>query len=100
VRDLRDSVAGRIALIVGILAIALLSARACGSGGEITSERAVELAHAAATFTPDRHQVRLLQRGVPPRAYWAVSLYDGPPGNPTAVEVFLVDRHTGELSKP
>ncbi|MBA3432944.1 MAG: hypothetical protein H0U08_02500 [Actinobacteria bacterium] len=101
-RDPRDRPLGRLVLIVAVLAVAFLSARACqSSGDEISSERAVELARAAATFTPDRTQVRLVQRGLPPRAYWGVSLYDvGPNDAPTQVEVYLVDRATGELIRP
>jgi hypothetical protein len=86
-------------LIVAVLAVAFVSARACGSADKISSERAVELARAQTPFTPDRTQVRLVQRGIPPRAYWGVSLYDvGADGRPTRVAVFLVDRKTGELT--
>ena len=85
---------------MAVLAVAFLSARACQSSDKVSSERAVELARAEATFTPDRTQVRLVQRGIPPRAYWAVSLYDVGEGNrPTRVEVFLVDRKTGALTR-
>jgi len=100
-RDPRDRPLGRLALIVAVLAVAFLGARACqSSGDDLSSERAVELARAAATFTPDRTQVRLVNRGIPPRAFWAVSLYDvGPNGAPTKVEVYLVDRATGRLSR-
>jgi len=84
-----------------VLAVAFLAARACQSSADaLSSERAVELARAAATFTPDRTQVRLVNRGIPPRAFWAVSLYDvGPNGAPTKVEVYLVDRATGTLTR-
>ena len=100
-RDPRDRPLGRLALIVAVLAVAFLAARACGSSDDgISSDRAVELARTGASFDPDRTQVRLVQRGIPPRAYWAVSLYDvGPNGAPTKVEVFLVDRETGTLTK-
>ena len=44
--------------------------------------------------------MRLVQRGIPPRDYWAVSLYTvGATGAPDKVEVFLVDRSTGALTK-
>ena len=83
-----------------MLVVAFLSARACQGSDELSSGRAVELAREAASFTADRTQVRLVQRGIPPRAYWAVSLYDvGANGLPTRVEVYLVDRRTGELTK-
>ena len=100
-RDLRDRPLGRLALVVAVLALAFVSARACQSrGDDVSSERAIELARAEASFEADRAQVRLVQRGIPPRAYWAVSLYDvGARGSPTKVEVYLVDRATGTLSR-
>ena len=88
-------------LVVAALALALVSARACQSrGDDVPPERAIELARAEASFEADRAHVRLVQRGIPPRAYWAVSLYDvGPNGAPAKVEVFLVDRATGTLTR-
>ncbi len=97
----RDSAVGRIALLAGVLALAFLAARSCGSSQEgISSERAVAIAIEEASFTPESHQVRLVQQGIPPRDSWAVSLYDGPPSAPTRYEVFLVDRETGAVSEP
>ena len=99
-RDLRDRPLGRLALVVAVLAVALLSTRACQSSDNVSSEQAIELARAEATFAPERTQVRLVQRGIPPRDYWAVSLYTvGATGAPAKVEVFLVDRATGTLTK-
>lgn len=88
-------------LVVAVLALAFVSARACQSrGDDVSSERAIELARAEASFDADRAQVRLVQRGIPPRAYWAVSLYDlGSNGAPSKVEVLLVDRSTGALAR-
>jgi len=98
-RDLRDRPLGRLALVAAVLVLAFLSTRACQPSDLVTSKRAVELARAETTFTPDRTQVRLVQRGIPPRAYWAVSLYDvDANGNPTRVALFLVDRRTGEIA--
>ena len=98
-RDLRDRPLGRLAAIAAVLAVAFFSARACQGPDNVSSQRAVELARAEATFAPDRTQVRLVQRGVPPRQYWAVSLYDvDASGRPTRVEAFLVDRRTGEVT--
>ena len=89
-------------MIAAVLAVAFLSARACQSSGDISPERAVELAKAeAAPFSPDKTQVRLVQQGVPVRAYWAVSLYDvDTQGRPTKFVVYLVDRKTGALRQP
>lgn len=98
-RDLRDRPLGRLVLIVAVLVVALLSARACRSS-EVSPARAVEIARAEASFAPDRTQVRLVQRGIPPRPYWAVSLYDvDADGQPTTVEVYLVDRKTGAVAR-
>ena len=100
-RDLRDRPLGRLVLVLVVLAFAFVSARACQSrGDDVSSERAIELARAEASFDADRAQVRLVQRGIPPRAYWAVSLYDvGARGAPARVEVYLVDRATGTLTR-
>jgi hypothetical protein len=99
-RDLRDRPLGRLVLIGAVLVIAFLSVRACQPSDGVSSTRAVELARAAASFEPDRTQVRLVQQGIPPRAFWAVSLYDvSQDGRPTKVEVYLVDRKTGALTR-
>jgi len=88
-----------VAVVVAVLAFAFLYVRGCGSTkGDVSSARAVEIALAEASFTPDRQGVRLVQRGLPPRAYWGVSLVqDGPDGTPTRVEVYLVDTKTGDV---
>jgi hypothetical protein len=68
---------------------------------EVTSKRAVELAREAVEFTPERTQVRFVQRGIPVRAYWAVSLYDvDENGRPERVQVLLVNARTGEVTRP
>ena len=99
-RDLRDRPLGRLALIGAVLVLAFLAARGCQASDEVSSQRAVELARSEATFVPERTQVRLVQRGIPPRAFWAVSLYDvDENGNPTRVLVYLVDRSTGDVTR-
>ena len=79
----------------------MLIAKGCGSAGrDVTSDEAVQLAIAEASFEPDKHQVRFVQQGIPPHPNWAVSLYDmGPGGRPTKVEVYLVDATTGEVTR-
>lgn len=100
-RDLRDNPLFRVAVIVVVLAVAALTVRSCGSGSRpISSERAVEIARQEVSFAPDRHQVRLLQRGIPSRSYWGVSFVRvGADGRPAEVEVFLVDAKTGDVSR-
>ena len=98
-RDLRDSPYVRIAILVAVLAVAFLYVRGCvAQSRPVSSDRAVAIARAEVSFTPDRHQVRLVQQGVPPRSYWGVSFVKlGPEGRPTRVEVFLVDAKTGDV---
>lgn len=85
---------------MAVLLVALLSVRACGSSDGVSSERAVELARAEAPFTADRTQVRLVQQGIPPRAFWAVSLSQvDSSSRPTRVVVYLVDRKTGTVTR-
>lgn len=100
-RDLRDRALFRVGVLVALLAVALLSARACGSGTEeVNSRRAIQLARAQVSFVPDRQQVRRLQRGIPARPYWGVSFVElGPDGQPAKVEVYLVDARTGEVTR-
>ncbi len=100
-RDLRDSPFFRIGLLVAILALAFLFARGCQEETRpVSSEEAVELARAEVSFTPDRHQVRFVQQGIPARGYWGVSFVElGPDGAPAKVEVFLVDARTGDVTR-
>jgi len=99
-RDLRDSWLVRAAVLLAVLAVAFLYVRGCqAESRQVSDEEAVEIARAEVSFTPDRHQVRFLQRGIPPRSYWGVSFVeDGPNGVPTRVEVFLVDARTGDVA--
>jgi hypothetical protein len=80
--------------------VAFLYVRGCqAESRQVSDEEAVELARAEVSFTPDRHQVRFLQRGIPVRGYWGVSFVDdGPNGVPTRVEVYLVDARTGDVT--
>jgi hypothetical protein len=99
-RDLRDSPYVRIAILVAVLAVAFLYVRGCvAQSRAVSSEQAVEIARAEVSFTPDRYQVRFLQRGIPARGFWGVSFIRvGPDGVPTKVEVYLVDAKTGDVT--
>lgn len=101
-RDLRDSTAFRVGALLLVLGVAFLAARSCGaSGQDVSSSEAVELAEQRADLDPERVQVRFVRQGVPPRGYWAVSLYTlDRDGRPERVEVFLVDAETGDVRRP
>ncbi|HJU48653.1 MAG TPA: hypothetical protein VJ689_10980 [Gaiellaceae bacterium] len=100
-RDLRDRWWFRVGAIAAALGLAAVAARGCGSSNrDVSQEQAVELAREAATFTPERHQIRFLQQGIPAHPFWAVSLYDvGPGGLPVHTEVYLVDASSGEVTR-
>jgi hypothetical protein len=101
-RDLRDSWAFRFAAIAVVLLVALLVGRGCGASDRTVSQAQAErIARASTSFKPDRLQIRLVQQGIPPRAIWAVSLYDvDAAGNPTRFEVVRVDGRTGAVLEP
>lgn len=98
-RDLRDSRLFRVAALAAVLLVALLVSRSCAaSDREVSQERAISIAREATPFQPDKVQIRLVQRGIPPRAVWAVSLYDVDVyENPTRVSLILVDGRTGAI---
>jgi hypothetical protein len=87
-------------MLVAVLAVAFLYVRGCTANSRpVSSDEAVAIARAEVSFTPDRYQVRFVQRGIPVRGYWGVSfLKVGPDGVPTKVELFLVDAKTGDVT--
>lgn len=87
--------------MVGLLAIALVVARLPGRGEqEVSEERAVEIARPVVDFTPEGHNIRLVRRGIPPRAFWAVSFWiKDATGDPTRATVVVVDATTGEIDE-
>jgi hypothetical protein len=86
-------------MLVVVLIAAFGVSRGCASAGRnVTSDEAVEIARESTTFEPDRVQVRFVQRGIPPRPLWAVSLYDiDARGRPSEVHVVIVDANTGTI---
>ena len=105
-KDLRDSLWGR-ALILGVLlAFTLVVSKTCASNqDEISAQEAIDLAIAEASFTPCEpeicRQVRFLNQGAPPVAYWGVVLSEeiDADGRPNRTESFLVNASTGEVDK-
>lgn len=99
-RGLRDSIGGRLAILGVVLVLALVSAKACGgtASGDLGRDEAIEVARTVAVFEPDGIQVRFVNRGIPPRGTWIVSLHNGPARNPTAVQTVLVDAATGTIT--
>jgi hypothetical protein len=106
-RGLRDHPLGKLLLLLLVLVAALVVARTCGSTGrQISQSQAIEIAKENAAFEPCPQQqcvqIRYIQRGIPPRGYWAVVLSDelDDQGQPNRIERFLIDVRTGDVSRP
>ena len=93
--------------MLGVVLLAAAGvARSCGShNARISQAEAVAIARENASFTPCGQQgcvmVRAVQRGLPTRLVWIVGLAENldASGRPTAVENFLIDARTGELTR-
>jgi hypothetical protein len=85
--------------MVALIAVGLFLTRLSGHDGpNVSQERAVEIARPQVDFTPEGHNIRFLRRGIPPRAFWAVSFWiKDRTGHPTEVTVVLVDASTGRI---
>jgi hypothetical protein len=105
-RDLRDSLWGKILILVVLLAFTLLVSKTCASNrNEISQQEAVDLAIEHASFVPCERevcrQVRYLNQGIPPVGYWGVVLSESvsAQGEPSRSESFLVNATTGEVTR-
>jgi hypothetical protein len=88
-----------VAILLAVLLAALLVSRGCGSAGDVSKERAVEIAVKALDFEPECKQVRFVRRGFQGRGYWAVSLWTlDDRGDFEHLSVVLVDSQTGAVA--
>ena len=99
--DPRDRTIVRVAMLVGVLLIALFAAKTCASRDtDVSSEEATEIAREAVDFEPNQVMVRFLPQGADSRPFWAVSLSikqaDGTLENVTVV---VVNADTGEIDE-
>jgi hypothetical protein len=87
--------------MVALIALGLFLTRFSGHGEQnVSQERAVEIARPQVDFTPEGHNIRFVRRGIPPRAFWAVSFWiKDRTGHPTEVTVVLVDASTGRIDE-
>jgi hypothetical protein len=84
---------------VGVLVAAFVVSRSCQrTFVRVTEDQAVAIGQRKVDFRPEGHTIRLVQRGVPPRRYWAVSYWIRKPGGDyRKVTVVLVDANTGKV---
>jgi hypothetical protein len=87
--------------MAALIAVGLLLTRLPGHGHQrISEERAVAIARPHIDFTPKGHNIRLVRRGIPPRAFWAVSFWiRNATGQLTRVTVVVVDATSGRVTE-
>lgn len=97
-RGLRDSLAGKVALLLAVLFVAFIVARTCGSSSpDVSQEEAIEIARDQIDFEAEEVQIRNVPRGIEGQRSWMVSLYNGAPINPEQCRLVEVDAEGGEV---
>jgi hypothetical protein len=85
--------------MVGLLVLGLVLTRVLGrSRPRVSESQAIAIARPRIDFNPQGHTIRLVQRGIPPRAYWAVSFWiHDASGGYKRVTVVVVDSTNGRV---
>ena len=99
-RTLRRRPAPGVVVLILALVGAFLVSRGCQrSYVRISQAQAVALGERQLDFDPQGHGIRIVQRGVPPKRYWAVSYFvRAPSGNGyRKLTVMLIDANTGKV---
>ncbi len=64
----------------------------------INEAQAVAIGQRQLDFDPQGHSIRIVQRGVPPKRYWAVSYFiRNQTGGYRKLTVLLIDANTGTV---
>ena len=100
-RDPRDRPLVRVAMVVGVLLIAVFAAKTCASRDlEVSDDEATEIAREAVDFEPNQVMVRFLPQGADSRPFWAVSLsIKAADGTLENVTVVVVNAQTGDIEE-
>ena len=98
-RTLRRRPAPGVVVLVLALVGALLVSRGCQrTAVRINEAQAVAIGQRQLDFDPQGHTIRIVQRGVPPRRYWAVSYFiRNQTGGYRKLTVLLIDANTGKV---
>jgi len=90
---------GVIVLVIALVGAFLVSRGCQRTQVRISEEQAVVLGERQLDFDPQGHNVRIVQRGIPPKRYWAVSYFiRRPNGNGyLKLTVLLIDVNTGKV---
>lgn len=101
-RALRDRPLGRIFVLGGVVLAAVVVSRSCQRNYvRLTPDAAVAIAQKEIDFRPEGHSVRIVQRGIPPKRYWAVSFWirdSQAKGGYSKLTVVLVDANRGTVT--
>ncbi len=90
----------RFLLLLLILPVAFIADRAASHAAPITQQRATEIARAQIDYKTDGTNIRFVRRGLPPKPYWAVSLWQQTAtGERTNVTVVLIDAGDGSVQQ-
>jgi len=90
---------GVIVLVIALVGAFLVSRGCQRTQVRISEEQAVVIGQRQLDFEPQGHNVRIVQRGIPPKRYWAVSYFiRRPNGNGyLKLTVLLIDVNTGKV---
>jgi hypothetical protein len=89
----------KLGIFFGVLLLAFLVSKSCGSpGDEVSQEEAVATARAAIDFEAEHHQIRLFKKGFDSHPYWGVSLYNGDNTSPTECQLVQIDAVSGDVA--
>jgi hypothetical protein len=85
--------------MVGLLVLGLVLTRVLGrTRPHVSESQAIAIARPRIDFTPEGHTIRLVRRGIPPRAYWIVSFWiHNASGGYRRITVVLVDSRNGRI---
>jgi hypothetical protein len=98
-RALRRRPAPGVVVLILALVGAFFVSRGCQrTAVRINEAQAVALGERQLDFDPQGHQIRIVQRGLPPKRYWAVSYFiRNKTGGYRKLTVLLVDTNTGKV---
>ena len=87
--------------MAALIVVGLLLTRLPGHGKpRISEEKAISIASSQVEFTPQGHNIRLVRRGIPPRAFWAVSFWiRNSTGGYSKVTLVLINADTGRIDE-
>jgi hypothetical protein len=90
---------GVVVLIVALVGAFLVSRGCQRSSVRITKEQAIALGQRQIDFKPQHTAIRMVQRGVPPKRYWAVSYFIRTRSGEgyRKLRVLLVNANTGKI---